>query len=266
MELYAYGGAGGAGGRGDSSSQTAGGGGGYPAAGIGGGGSGGAGGTCCAGAGGYTGGSGDSDEIKAENGLAGSNGHHCSGELLAGGGYFQGGYGLDINGNNRQILALGGVYNQGHHPNLSDASGSGGIAGSGGNVSVSENSKIYAFNGNLYTDGTDYLDGINQCPIYLQSGIKVAKYTYRKYNNSNYCTFDMILNSSQEISVTSGYINNLYMINSEYINNKILNINTVLSVTDNPLSNVDMSKQGIGSGAGYIEVSNGTYAVDSSMN
>ena len=28
------------------------------------------------------------------------------------------------------------------------------------------------------------------------------------------------------------------------------------------LSNVDMSKQGIGSGAGYIEVSNGTYLID----
>ena len=39
----------------------------------------------------------------------------------------------------------------------------------------------------------------------------------------------------------------------------MLNINYLLN-------NVDMSTQGIGSGAGYIEISNGTYIVDNSMN
>ena len=32
------------------------------------------------------------------------------------------------------------------------------------------------------------------------------------------------------------------------------------------LKNVNMSNQGIGSGAGYIEVSNGTFIVDNNMN
>ena len=44
--------------------------------------------------------------------------------------------------------------------------------------------------------------------------------------------------------------------------NKKVTINSNVSF----LTNVDMSKQGIGSGAGYIEVSNGTYTVDASMN
>ena len=64
----------------------------------------------------------------------------------------------------------------------------------------------------------------------------------------------------------SGYVNTLYNIDNKYILKKIENINIMLGLTGNPLSNVDMSTQGIGSGAGYIEVSNGTYTIDSNLN
>lgn len=218
---------------------------------------GGAGGTCCAGAGGYTGGTGDSDETKAENGNSGGNGKHCSGELLAGGGYFQGGEGLDINSKDRKNIALGGMYNQGHHGNLSDASGSGGIAGNGGVIKTSLNAKIFAYNGNLYTDGTDYKNGLNQCPIYLQNGTKIAKYIYNRYGGEMYNYFELILQSNQESVAKTGYKNTKY--------ESISNVERYIT-KNSVLSNVDMINQGIGSGAGYIEISNGTYTVDSSLN
>ena len=259
LTIYAYGGAGGSGGAGNKATATAGGAGGYPSAGIGGGGAGGAGGTCCAGAGGYTGGSGDMDESKSENGLSGGKGKNNEETLLGGGGYFEGAEGLDKNGLNRRILTFGGMYNQGYWDNLRDRSGNGGNAGAGGNIKVSSNSKIYAYNGNLYTDGTDYENGLNQCPIYLQAGIVTAKYNYNsEYGGpESYKLFELILISNQSITEKSGYKNNKY--DSIETSKKYVTKNSVLT-------NIDMSYQGVGSGAGYIETSNGTYTIDSSMN
>ena len=253
LTIYAYGGAG------NKATATAGGAGGYPSAGIGGGGAGGAGGTCCAGAGGYTGGSGDMDESKSENGLSGGKGKNNEETLLGGGGYFEGAEGLDKNGLNRRILTFGGMYNQGYWDNLRDRSGNGGNAGAGGNIKVSSNSKIYAYNGNLYTDGTDYENGLNQCPIYLQAGIVTAKYNYNsEYGGpESYKLFELILISNQSITEKSGYKNNKY--DSIETSKKYVTKNSVLT-------NIDMSYQGVGSGAGYTEVSNGTYTSDSSMN
>ena len=271
--VYAYGGAGGSGGAGSSKTRTAGGAGGYPAAGIGGGGAGGAGSTCCAGAGGYTGGTGDYGDESSANGLAGFNGGDGNGQIEGGGGYFLGGEGIsDGNNINREIVAYGGFANQGAHgsltgipPEYSHMSGNGGQAGAGGNIKVSLNSKIYAFNGNLFTDGTDYQNGINQCPIYSQTGVKIAKYKYT--NKSKYDLFTIELEETQQIINKSGYINKIYTEKENYITNKTLNINTKLGITGNSiLTNIDMSYQGVGSGAGYTEVSNGTYTIDSSMN
>ena len=247
-------------------------GGGGAGAGIGGGGAGGAGSTCCAGAGGYTGGTGDYGDEAASNGLAGFNGGKAT-LLEAGGGYFLGGEGIS-NGNNlnRATLVYGGFANQGAHgsltgipPEYSHMSGSGGQAGNGGNVKVSSSAKIYAFNGNLFTDGTDYQNGINQCPIYSQLGVKVAKYKYIDKSKTDLFTIE--LEESQKNINKSGYVNQIYNEKEEYKTNKLLNINTKLKITGNTLlTNVDMSLQGVGSGAGYIETSNGTYTVDSSMN
>ena len=219
----------------------------------------GAGGTCCAGADGYTGGSGDMDESKSHNGLSGGKGKNNEETLLGGGGYFEGAEGLDKNGLNRRILTFGGMYNQGYWDNLRDRSGNGGKAGNGGNVKVSSSSQIYAYNGNLYTDGTDYENGLNQCPIYLQAGIVTAKYNYNsEYGDpESYKLFELILISNQSITEKSGYKNNKY--DSIETSKKYVTKNSVLT-------NVDMSYQGVGSGAGYTEISNGTYTIDSSMN
>ena len=253
LVVYAYGGAGGSGGRGDNVTKTAGGGGGYPGAGIGGGGAGGAGGTCCAGAGGYSGGSGDSDHVVAINGLAGANGVHCTGELLGGGGYFQGAEGVSKNGIDRKSLAFGGFGNQGHWENLSDQSGSGGTAGKGGIIRVSSLAKVYAYNGNKFTDGTSYNNGQNQCPIYLQNGNNIARYTYRKENKPLYNYFNMDVANAASGIEKSGYKN-------------VKVIDRVTVAGNSYLSNVDMSLQGVGSGAGFIELNNGKYIIDSSLN
>ncbi|MBO5397841.1 MAG: hypothetical protein J6A36_02775, partial [Clostridia bacterium] len=271
--VYAYGGGGGSGGKGSLAYNSAGGGGGYPSAGIGGGGASGAGSTCCAGAGGYTGGTGDSGEVEMNNGLAGHNGGSGGRQIEGGGGYFLGGEGISQqNSLNRATLVYGGFANQGAHgsqtgipPEYSHMSGNGGIAGQGGNIVCSEISKIYAFNGNLYSDGTDYQKGINQCPIYAQAGVIVAKYKY--VGQSTASLFSIELDKAQSSVSQSGYFNQLYNEILDFKNAKIVNINTKLGITGNTiLTNVDMSKQGVGSGAGYIEISNGTYTIDASMN
>lgn len=274
LKIYAYGGAGGAGGTGGGyQHKGAGGGGGYPGAGIGGGGAGGAGSTCCAGAGGYTGGSGSGNKHVANNGLSGYGygRYHSNGDVptvgrFAGGGYYAcGDYSSANPGKNYTITSfLGGVapsyyWGKGHEP------GFGGTAGQGGIIKVANSTNVYSFNGNLYTDGTDYNNGGNQSVFYAQAGISVAKYDYNNVE-TNGGVFNTTLISELKSVTQSGYNNTIYESDINYKNNKNVNINTLLGITGNPLSEVDMSKQGVGSGAGYIEVSNGTYTVDQSMN
>lgn len=236
-------------GRGTTDTKTAGGGGGYPAAGIGGGGAGGAGGTCCSGAGGYTGGTGEQDTRQRHNGLAGGNGPSTT-HKIGGSGYYQGAYGIDLNNVDRATTVFGGKGNQGWHNYSSHGSGDGGTAGSGGNIKVTSNNKIYAYNGNLYSDGS----GSQSAPIYLQAGIKNAEYTYiSQGDNVSYYKFLLKLQKAKSTVAKLSYKNTAV--------NQKLNINQVLGISGNPLNDVDMSMQGIGSGAGYKEISNGTYQV-----
>lgn len=154
----------------------------------------------------------------------------------------------------------------------------GGIAGKGGNIKVSSNCKVYAFNGNLYTNGTNYGDGINQAPIYLQAGCSPARAEVTEIDNNvsgdaksyNYCNgwhLEIVSAEKKSGIAKSGYINSIYSENTNFKSKKIININTLLGITANTLLNsTDMSNQGIGSGAGYVELSNGTYTIDESLN
>ena len=171
------------------------------------------------------------------------------------GGYFEGGEGISANGNNKKTSTFGGFFGTGYY-SKGHESGSGGNGGNGGTVKVSQQANIYAYNGNLYTDGTDYENGLNQCPIYAQNGIITAKYnaTYTKGNSGTEYILELI--SDATTVEKSGYINKKY----------IENTNKRYITKNQYLTNVDMAYQGVGSGAGYIETSNGTYTVDSSMN
>ena len=281
MTVYAFGGAGGS--AGISLSSAGSGGGGYPAAGIGGGGAGAASGTsCCSGGGGYNGGDGKSfsssrNGHKAENGYAGD---HCYGSYKDmewnAGGYFEG-PGINIitknlydkNGEKIENVAirsfLGGKGARGADGGLTHMTGDGGIAGSGGIIKVSETAKVYAYNGNRYTDGLtghespDYYNSElininNQCPIYAQSGIKNTEYDYASFSGENRYTEDGIKHIIAEARIVNNGITNLTK--SGYYNS--INNNIVVKIIDTDTS-VDMKYQGIGSGAGYIENNNGTY-------
>lgn len=151
-----------------------------------------------------------------------------------------------------------------YHKSFGHEPGWGGTAGKGGTIKASQKANIYAFNGNLYTDGTEYEDGLNQAIIYLQDGKNIAKYKVEVPRANGQFTGRKVSNLT--LADVSGYSNNLYNIDSKYQARKIENINILLALSGNPLSNVDMSKQGVGSGAGYIELSNGTYQVLESMN
>lgn len=258
--VYAYGGAGGAGG--SNTTDNGAGAGGYPGAGIGGGGAGGAGATCCAGAGGYTGGSGEGNSNHSDNGLAGwiATSYNMHWE---GGGYYQGADGdtsptTPINLKTQALGGMGGVsFSVGH------SAGDGGTAGKGGNVKVNNTSNtnkatVYAFNGNMYTDSTGYRNGLNQAVIYLQNGILITRYAqigqetsnYPAPNNTSLPILEVVEEGDNNFG-KSGYINKFYDTVTDN-SDKVKTINDILK-------NVDMSLQGVGSGAGYIEVSNGSF-------
>ena len=88
-------------------------------------------------------------------------------------------------------------------------------------------------------------------------------YNFTYENNYKYT---MVETSNQQSVDKTDYTNPIYNENDNFKSKKILDINNILGITDNPLVNVDMSNQGIGSGAGYIEISNGTYTIDASLN
>ena len=247
----------------------------------------GGGGNFCASSGGYSGGGTDGALYPQDWGINGKSNHTKNirnYDLCFGGGYFEG----PRIGDKFYNQALGGMGSCGHahtnttlydgcyhlwgvtlsiNPSLSgkitaDQTQSG---GKGGEIKVSKNSKIYAFNGNRYTDGTDYQKGINQCPIYIQNGIITAKYKWKftgdntKDISCNTTNTTMVQTSAQKTINKTGYVNKYY---SEKSVDSNLTINPSISI----LTNINMTNQGIGSGAGYIEVSNGTYKIDSSLN
>lgn len=168
----------------------------------------------------------------------------------AGCGYFQGSYGQVTSDSgiiDRQKDMLGGASNlrlSGHE------GGSGGTAGKGGNVVVDSGCKIYAFNGNRYTDGVSYNNGMNQTPIYCQLGVIPEKYSY--LNTSTGTNIKVQKVKEKENVPVLAYSNPAYTASNKKLNTALNKYIT---------SNVDMSKQGIGSGAGYIEVSNGTFRI-----
>ncbi len=265
LTVYAYGGGGGSGGQSSPTLNDATGGGGYPAAGIGGGGAGAAGATCCAGGGGFSGGSPENSNYQSKNGLASVTNDNTEHDWWNGGGYFSGAPKVDDKGVNRAVTCFGGYGGQGAWGNTHRA-GDGGEAGDGGNVKVNTSAKVYAFNGNRYTDGTSYSNGLNQCPIYVQCGIKPARYSNSgKYGaeRTNFDHFELIKSVNQGTASKLSYVNTLYSSNNTYKSKKSLNVASALGIASNILGTVDLSKQGIGSGAGYIENTNGTYVVTS---
>lgn len=270
ITVIAYGGGGGSGGT--NGKGIGAGAGGYPAAGIGGGGAGGAGATCCAGAGGYSGGAAEGIATPSVNG---KQGHYATAEFPKNKGYYMewqgGGYYEGINSTsgdssfNMSKKLVGGKGGPSYWPG--HTGGNGGTAGKGGEVNVYKDAKVYAYNGNMYTDGTSYNNGENQAVIYLQSG--KAKEIYTTYKNGWY---DWPRDTSYDVNVHTNKpyfkvvtVSDVVPTPSGYVNTK--NVGKTKTFTDNMyLSTEDLSKQGIGSGAGYIELNNGKYTIKEDNN
>ena len=233
VKVYAYGGNGGSGGQpvidkgqgSITSTSGSGGGGGYPAAGVGGGGAGAGGADHGNGGGGFSGGAAQQTYVRdAVNGQGGA-----AQEFSGGGGYFsKGDTGPYAAGTSGEMPggAIGGGYV--NTVNWQTHSGQGGAAGSGGVVKKAATAKLYGYNGSATTT-SKRIWGQNQTPIYWQNGYSLVS------------------------ARAAGNVTNKAGVETA----AHLNGNRLLSYK-NELTN---SRLGVGSGAGYTETSNGSYAV-----
>lgn len=214
-----------------------------------------------------------------------------------GGSYF---FSHRYDGRNAECLA-GMIGGQGGECNSAnwwcDSGGDGGVAGKGGTVKVSASVKVYAYNGNRYTDkmvGHEYVNSTaatHQCPIFAQEGVLREVYKLNAWwgtkNNYNYQYFSNLLGNTIAsglntiaIANNKSEINNIKIreeitesaslkIKNGYQNpaliNKSLSERSVSITVNDETKIIDMLTQGVGSGAGYIEISNGTYEVDNNM-
>lgn len=139
-----------------------------------------------------------------------------------------------------------------------------GTAGNGGDIKVSENVQVYAFNGKFKKNALDLniITNCNsECVIYAQIGYSLIELNkdktiyhsncspFQKYNNGD-LTITRISDTLEFANNTQGMISYLQ--------------NNYRTITYQPY--IEYGKIGIGSGAGFKEYDNGTYTVDSSMN
>lgn len=169
-------------------------------------------------------------------------------------------------------------------------SGSGGKAGNGGNVVVSKDSKVYAYNGDRITNG-DYSSPIydydkngnrlsSTCYVLKKHGTNEQTSPLKIFAQAGILRKVYYMNLSWGVKETSGW-NYFYNIFGDQIEQSVKNITeatnyaTVANCLIRDEKNVGTTGYtnpetkdcyGIGSGAGYMEVSNGTYKVDSKLN
>ncbi|MCI8336819.1 MAG: hypothetical protein HFI72_06660 [Peptococcaceae bacterium] len=228
VKVTAYGGAGGSGGY--YSVSGPGGGGGYPAAGIGGGGAGAGGGNIAHGGGGFSGGRGEADPSTAKN----TDGVGAPAAVYGpGGGYFSAFNGT--NGTAEIQPALGGGAIKFTAASFGGGrAGNGGAAGSGGTVRRAEATTLALANGSYKTANKAW--GSNPTPIYAQSGydldlIRKAKVT------------------KVDAGLTTKGVRSKAALESE------------LGATGKSSSIKATALAGVGSGAGYLESSNGSFTI-----
>lgn len=243
-------------------------------------GAGGGGGCSCDGGGGYSGGGAETLSGTTVNGLGGE-----GKGFVGGSGYLS--IGTDTKEyaeGSSQLYKNGCIGGQGGAANTNwESGGDGGIAGNGGTVRVSSEAIIYAYNGDRITNGdydTVYYeyksdgtvtttvasvqtkkngDEFIPLTIYAQSGTLRAVYKGNYHwgydDTTTYSYLKTLLGST--LAITGD-------LTSSTVDNYCIRATTTCSTTGytNPATG---STQGIGSGAGYIEISNGTYTIDSSM-
>ena len=171
-------------------------------------------------------------------------------------------------------------------------SASGGIAGKGGTIKVSETAKIYAYNGDRITnddyetiyyeynkDGNKTSEKLNvlnkkngskfiEASIFAQAGILRKIYIvncgWGTKENHNYDFYRSVLGDKIMISSNDSIKRPVGVTTRANI---LMRDESISNSYKTGYTNPETGKcYGIGSGAGYIETSNGTYTVDSSLN
>ena len=213
-------------------------------------------------AGGYSGGAGEELHGLTVNGKGG-----IGSRFKGGGGYFESGSydNVRLTLPNSSYIGGQGGNTIGNSPHCKDSAGDGGIAGKGGIVNVSSICKVYAYNGNKYTDGTDYEEGKNQLEIYAQGGILREIYKYNAFwnikENYNYNFFSNLLSNNFTVGKTEFKTPT----KEEELANVLIRRKSTCAKSGY-INSITKSEYGIGSGAGYIELYNGSYKINSSMN
>lgn len=269
--VNAYGGAGGSGGKYENIAGSSGtGGGGYPAAGIGGGGAGAGAGMHIQGGGGYSPGVCQitSDGTQFHNGTYGSV-PELYAEGNSGGAYFS-----ESKYDNRIFTepiagAIGGQGGMNGSNWWKDSGGDGGIAGQGGEIVVSSQATVNAYNGNECTlKETDSGYYYKPLEIFAQNGIHRAVYK----NNLWWDVMDTRkITFFEELWGKNNLTAEAYATKIANQLTEMKNVKVKDAYNTTPLKYTYNGKEydvgyGIGSGAGYIELSNGTYTVAESMN
>ena len=168
---------------------------------------------------------------------------------------------LSINEEYEGWFGEGGAYVRG----IRSSAGDGGIAGSGGTIKYSKNAEIYAYNGDRITTGdhdsiyyeynkdgnlsdvqakpVTFINGkktIIPAKIFAQDGIRREVYNIAEY-------------MPEEDKIKYGVTDDSYYKNTSGGEWDVRNVRILEEIT------IDSYGQGIGSGAGYIEISNGTF-------
>lgn len=268
--VYAYGGSGGGSINAEDISSSSGGGG-YPAAGIGGGGAGGGGADHACSAGGYSAGFSEAGYEAGKNGGIGKalTSWNSDKNIGSGGSYYCLGPSTSLV---RANYNQGGMFSYPNSGWQRDHSGDGGTAGSGGNITYDKMSNIHAYNGNQITekdfdysvnyygyneDGTLKNTGIplkvitrsdntKMIPayIYAQDGIFRAVYKTNQHMQKEDCE-----KYKCSFFVKGGnYHTESVKISNERNTNNVGYVDSITGIT-----------QGIGSGAGNLEKSNGSF-------
>ncbi len=131
------------------------------------------------------------------------------------------------------------------------------VGGRGGTVEVSKNVTLTALNGSVSKDSSE------PCKIYLQDGIKLeigAPLGYWTEQDNKYI--------SECLEIPCNYQSCWVGLTNDFLTTHVTfrersEDKSICTKYINPETN---NSQGIGSGAGYIELSNGTYEVNSSLN
>lgn len=213
--------------------------------------------------------------VLGENGLGGVGSSLSQGYPLYIGDSYYGGQRLDEGNKKTLLLSYPGLsevdikdFESKWASNFGDRGGYGGKGGQGGKVEVSKDVTLLCYNGNAITDGVsdsitiasndggfgnkvlssiELPDGSKIVPafIYAQAGYIRADRIYNSYFPTEYSDIDF-----EELEF------------SDYRNEDI-NIEVITVKNENTTPKLDykgpFENQGIGSGAGRIEVSNGTF-------